>query len=345
MRVLVIGGSGFIGAPLVRQLVEQGHETFVVQRPESRVPIADGARVLRGQHERLDELDPSPRELRPDVVVDLILSSGRQAQALVRAFRGHAGRIVAISSIDVYRAVGVTHGVEAGPLEPLPLREDSALRTKLATYSPQAMEMVRRTFQWVDDEYDKIPVEREVMSDAALPATVLRLPMVYGPGDRLHRFWPVLKRMLDRRPVLVFSEGMAQWRAPRGFVDDVAAAIALAVTEQRAAGRIYNVAESESVSELEWARLIGDALGWRGELLVVPDEMAPPGLRPPGDTRQHWVADSSRIREELGYRERGARSEAMRRTIEWERANPPAVELTPIDYAAEDAVIASRAAR
>ncbi len=343
MRVLVIGGSGFIGTPLVRHLVEQGHETFVLQRPESTTPVEQGARVLRGHRSRLDALAPSPRELRPDVVVDLILSSGRQARELVEAFRGHAGRVVAISSVDVYRAVGVTHGVEEGPLEPLPLREDSALRTKLSTYSPQAMEMVRRTFQWVDDEYDKIPVERAVMNEPALPATVLRLPMVYGPGDRLHRFWPVLKRMLDARPVLVMSAGMAQWRGPRGFVDDVAAAIALAASDARAAGRVYNVAEAESFTELEWARLIGDAVGWHGDFLVVPDEAAPPGLQPPGDTRQHWVADSTRIREELGYRERVPRQDAIRRTIAWERANPPADELVPIDYAAEDAVIAAHA--
>lgn len=339
MRILVIGGSGFIGTPLVRQLVARGHEVFVMQRPESTTPVAEGARVLRGHRA---ELDPPLRELRPDVVVDLILSSGRQAQELVHACRAHTGRIVAISSIDVYRAVGVTHGVEDGPLEPLPLTEESPLRTKRSTYSPETMEMVRRTFQWVDDDYDKIPVEREIMREASPPRTVLRLPMVYGPGDRLHRFGPVLKRMLDERPVLVLSEGMAQWRAPRGYVDNVAAAIALAATDTRAADRVYNVAETESMSELEWARRIGEVLGWRGDFLLVPDEEAPPGLQPPGNTRQHWVTDSTRIREELGYRELVSQQDALRRTIEWERANPPAVELTPIDYDAEDAVIAAR---
>ena len=48
------------------------------------------------------------------------------------------------------------------------------------------------------DNYDKILVERAVMGHAQLPATILRLPMVYGPGARdgnKRRFWGYLKRM------------------------------------------------------------------------------------------------------------------------------------------------------
>jgi nucleoside-diphosphate-sugar epimerase len=40
----------------------------------------------------------------------------------------------------------------------------------------------------------------------------------------------------------------------------------------------------------------------------------------PGNLAQHWVVDTSRIRRELGYRERIAREEAIRRTVAWERA-------------------------
>jgi hypothetical protein len=48
------------------------------------------------------------------------------------------------------------------------------------------------------------------------------------------------------------------------------------------------------------------------------------------------VASSERIRKELGYRELLSREEAIRRTIEWERANPPANPITQFDYGAED---------
>ena len=52
------------------------------------------------------------------------------------------------------------------------------------------------------------------------------------------------------------------------------------------------------------------------------------------------VASSDRIRKELGYRELLPREEAIRRTIEWERANPPAQPLAQFDYPAEDAALA-----
>ncbi|MFM9735660.1 NAD-dependent epimerase/dehydratase family protein, partial [Streptomyces niveiscabiei] len=92
------------------------------------------------------------------------------------------------------------------------------------------------------------------------PGTVLRLPMVYGPGDRQHRLWSYLKRMDDRRPAILMGATQARWRTTRGYVENVAAAIALAVTDDRAAGRIYNVAELDAPEEAEWAQQIAVAV-------------------------------------------------------------------------------------
>jgi len=167
---------------------------------------------------------------------------------------------------------------------------------------------------------------------------VLRLPMVYGPGDRLRRFHPVLKRIGDGRRAILFEEGNAAWRSPRGYVDNVAAAIALAAVSEQAAGRIYNVAERPAFSELEWARKIAAAAGWDGEFVVLPKDRMPAHLVQKGNSAQHWEADSARIRRELGYREPVPLDEAIRRTVEWERAHPiGAFNPHPFDYAAEDA--------
>jgi nucleoside-diphosphate-sugar epimerase len=344
MRMLVIGGTGFIGQFLVAQLLGAGHEVTVVQRAGSAVPLPEGARSLRGDRRHLAETAGALRGFAPDVVVDLILSSGRQAAELMDGLRGYAGRLVAITSIDVYRATAILHGIEGseGELEPLPLTEDSPLRTRRETYPAARIEMLKQVFGWLDDEYDKVAVERAVLGDDSLPATVLRLPMIYGVGDRLHRFWPVLKRMDDGRPAILFPYGLAEWRSPRGYVENVAAAIALAAVSDRAAGRVYNVAEAESCSELEWAQQIAEVVGWRGEFVVLPDDEAPAHLRWPGNLRQHWVVDSSRIRSELGYAEPVSRTVAIRRTVAWERANPGAMETGRFDYEAEDDAIARR---
>ncbi len=258
-------------------------------------------------------------------------------------FRGATRRVVMLSSIDVYRAVGVSNGTESGPLQQVPLTEESELRRNLHPYPPESMPVMRKIFPWVTDDYDKIPAERVVMNDRDLPGTVLRLPMVYGPGDRLHRFYPVVKRIADKRCHIIFPETLAAWRSPRGYVENVAAAIALAATDDRATRRIYNVCEEPSFSELEWARKIAGEMGWEGEFVVLPVEHTPRHLLKPGNTAQHWTASSARIRHELGYEEPVTIEQAIRQTIRWEQENPaPAAFLAQFDYAAEDAAVADR---
>lgn len=336
MRLLLIGGSGFIGRFVTRELARRGHDLTVFHRGQTETPV----REIIADRQHLRASADALRAATPDVVIDLILSSGAQARDLVTIFRGAARRIVALSSADVYRACGVLHGLEPGPLEPIPLTENSALRTKLQTYPPAQLKMVQQLYPWVDDDYDKIPVEEAILSDPALPGTVLRLPMVYGPGDPLHRFFGLLKRMDDKRPAILMEESLAAWRSPRGYVENVAAAIALAAVDDRAAGQIYNVAETESFSELAWARMIARGAEWTGEFVLRRADEMPAHLRMPGDTRQHWVVDSTKIRRHLGYVEPIDRDAAIRRTIDWERANPP-TGFTPhrFDYGAEDAAL------
>jgi nucleoside-diphosphate-sugar epimerase len=339
MKVLLIGGTGFMGPSTVSYLQKSGHSVTVFHRGNH--PTPQGAQEMVGDHHRLPDYRTDFERGHFDVVIDFILSSGCQAKELTRTFRGITSRIVALSSMDVYRAMGIIHGTEPGPFQDLPLTEDSELRTQQNTYSPEAMKKVREIYPWADDQYDKIPVEQAVLEDCDLYGTVLRLPMVYGPGDPLHRFHAMLKRMDDGRKQIILSEDVAAFRSPRGFVDNVGAAIALAATSDKAAGRVYNICEAESFSELEWSKKIADAAGWHGQFVVLPRERTPKHLLYPGNAAQHLVASSERIRDELGFREPVSEAEAIRRTIEWERAHqPPAPHLMPFDYAAEDEALA-----
>ncbi len=126
------------------------------------------------------------------------------------------------------------------------------------------------------------------------------------------------------------------------FVDNVASAIALAAVSEQAAGRVYNVAETPSVLRNASGPVRSrPRQAGTGEFVVLPKGSYAGGLMAnEGNSAQHWEADSSRIRNELGYREPVPLDEAIRRTIEWESANPPG-EFNPnrFDYEAEDGAV------
>lgn len=338
MKILLIGGTGFIGRFVAEQLQQSGHHVTVFHRGKTKLP--EGTEEILGDRNSLQDHQPEFRRQKFDVVIDFVLSSARQALQLMDTFRGITSRVIALSSMDVYRAIGIFYGFESGDLQELPLTEDSDLRTSRNVYSPEALKKMRGVYTWVDDEYDKIPVEQAIMGDSKLPGTVLRLPMIYGPGDPLHRFYQILKRIDDGRQQILFADDVAVLRTPRGYVEDVAAAIVLAATSPQAGGRTYNVCEEKPFSELEWASKIAAATNWPGEFIVLPHDQAPTHLHWPGNTAQHWVATAARIRRELGYREILRSEETIRRTIAWERANPPAQILAQLNYEAEDESLA-----
>lgn len=340
MRILLIGGNGFIGSPLARELQASGHQVAMLHRGAQSDD--SGVVVIAGDRNRLPELRKEVGRFGPDVIVDLILSSEEQARQLMETASGLVGRVVVLSSMDVYRAWGVVQETEPGPVEPLPLTEESPVRTVRQAYPPETIKAIRNIFSWLNEQYDKIAVEETVMGSSEVSGTVLRLPMVYGPGDRLHRFFPLLKRIADGRSAVIHAEDIGAWRTPRGYVDNVAHAIALAATSEKARGRTYNVCEEPAFSEVEWQARIAKQVGWTGKFVVLPRERTPKHLLQPGNAAQHVVASSQRIRNELGYREVVEIDEAIRRTAAWERENPPAmIPLQQFDYAAEDAALAS----
>ena len=341
MRILLIGGNGFIGTPLTAQLRSAGHELALLHRGTRK---HDDLVHIRADRNHLASSRDQIKSFAPDVIIDLILSSGEQARSLMQVARGLTKRVVALSTGDVYRAWGVLHGVEPGELEPLPITEDSPLRTNRQLYHPEALRRMKSIFQWATEDYDKIAVEEAVLNGAEVRATILRLPMVYGAGDVAHRLSPLLKRIADGRPVVILPEDLAAWRAPRGYVENVAHAIALAATSAHAPGRIYNICEGPCLSELEWQKAIAEQMNWTGKFVVLPVERTPAQLRFGANAAQHVVVSSQRIRAELGYSEIIPMEESLRRTIAWDQANPPGtIDSAQFDYAAEDAAVADAA--
>ncbi|HSW09316.1 MAG TPA: NAD-dependent epimerase/dehydratase family protein [Bacillota bacterium] len=343
MRVLVIGGTSFVGPHVVRRLSDMGHEVAVFHRGRTEADLPAAVKHIHGDRRGLADFKDEFQRLRPDVVLHMIAGQAQDAWALMQTLPGIAGRVVVISSQDVYRAYNRLRNEEPGFPDPVPLSESAPLRERLHPYRDEPFPGTELPERRRDiDDYDKILVERLILSEPRLPATVLRLPAVYGPNDPQRRLFGYLKRMDDKRAAILLDARAAQWRWTRGYVEDVAHAIVLAVTNERSQGEVYNVGEIEGLTEMEWVKQIGDAAGWNGRVVAVRKELLPSHLKTDYNWAHHLVADTGRIRRELGYRECVPRNEAVRATVTWERANPPSeVDGSQFDYAAEDAALAA----
>jgi nucleoside-diphosphate-sugar epimerase len=339
VRVLIVGGTRFTGPHTVRGLMTLGHDVAVFHRGRSESELPPEVLHIHGDRSELLAHAGAIRRFAPDVVLDMCAMTQADAEKALAVTVGTARRLVVASSADVYRAYDVLIGHDAGPLEPVPIDENASLRSRLYPYRGASARSPDDPQLWMD-EYDKILVERVVMGSRRIAGTVLRLPMMHGPGDAQHRWYRYLKRMDDGRPSILMGEAESRWRTCLGYVENMAAAITRAVVDDRAAGRIYNVADSESPPLAAWIQMIGAAAGWTGGVVSVPAEQLPQHLASEVRAEQDLTLDTTRIRTELDFAELVSLDEALRRTVGWEREHAPQ-EAAPTaqQYAAEDDIL------
>lgn len=317
MRVLAIGATGFIGRRVVRRLVRAGHDVAVLHRTQAGANLPEGTREIQGDRDRLEDCRGEVDRWAAEVVLDLILYTRPQARELLEVLVGRVARLVALSSADVYRNYDGLRGRSGAPPDPVPLREGAPLRETRHPYRG-----TDTSFEYAYD-YDKLLVEEALRTEPGLPATVLRLPAVYGPSDPQHRLAPYLRRMTTAHDRILLEEGQARWHWTRGFVENVAAAVALAVTAAPAAHRVYNVGDEPTLDERGWVERIAAAAGWTGDVVPVSAAELPAPLRPSLDWRYELWTDTTRLRRELGYVEPVPLEEALRTTVDAERSGPP----------------------
>jgi nucleoside-diphosphate-sugar epimerase len=265
-----------------------GHEVTLFHRGQHESVLLPAVRHCRSQEAAMPVLSFPLDLLRVgfEVVIHMIPMGEADARAAVQTFGGRAQRLVVLSSGDVYRAYGRFSGLETGPPEEGLLTEESPLRTILYPYRRQA-----KSPDELNYFYDKILVERQVLRQAQLPATVLRLPKVYGPGGNAN-----LATIFGYRH-------QPGWRWTHGYVENVAAAIVLAALHPAAANRVYNVGE-------EYTPTVAERLK-----SLTPSTV--PLVEAVGFDFRHDIAyDTARVRRELGYTEPVSYEEGLRRTLD-----------------------------
>ncbi len=225
VRVLVIGGTRFIGRHTVQTLLDRGHRVAVFHRGTTPSPFGSQVEELLG-----DRLDPASvaatlRGHSFDAVIDIAYvwesrTGAREIGYTADALEGAVRTYVYLSSVSVYGD------------GPLPLHEESPRDPMLGAYSE-----------------DKIAAENylfEAHRRGRFDVSIVRPPFVYGPWNNIPReawFWD---RILAGRPVIVPDDGktLFQWAAAK----DVAWALAECVDNPATRGEVFNIAEAEPIT-------------------------------------------------------------------------------------------------
>jgi len=321
VRVVVLGGTRFIGRAIVEELASTGHDVLIVHRGVLEPADMPAVQHLHAERAELPARRSELAAFEPDAAIDCRALTKVDAQTAIDALPARI-RMLVISSIDVYRAFAALN--DGRETDPVPIDETSPVRSERYPYRGKASGM---------DDYDKLDVE-----DVYLPlgATSLRLPMVYGPHDYQLREEFILRRVRAGRKRIPCGAGM--WLACRAYVGDVAHGARLALESTSTEGSAINLCEDRTFSMAMWSRMILDAAGSNSELVRVADEVLPEDLKPTGTMTQHIAASSKRARTLLGWTASDP-AETLQATVRWHLANPPAG--SSADFSADDLALAS----
>ena len=328
MKILVVGGSGPTGVPLVRDLVGRGHVVTLINR--GLHPKTEQANIPTIIADPYDEasLCAALGEQTWDVVVAMY---GR-LRRIADLTKGRCGHFVSVGGVPAYR--GWTDAWQHNPAGlPVPVREEADLVRDPA----------------IDEKGFRI-VRTEAAVFAAHPnAAHFRYPYIYGPHQPAPREWSIVRRLLDgRRRIIVADEGLTLHH--HGYTENCAAALRRGVEHpELAGGTIFNAADEEVLTVRQVVELCAAALNVEVEIVSMPYDLALPAwplLAQPLPT--HRVLDLGRLHHQLGHRDVVPAREAIPLTAHWLAENRPVpggveerVLTDPFDYVAEDALIGS----
>jgi nucleoside-diphosphate-sugar epimerase len=261
--------------------------------------------ALQADRTKADELSDALVAAHPDVVIDMIAMRESDSTTLINVLPASVCRLVVISSGDVYASYGRFLGLPTELSAPKESDESAPLRSSLFPYRKHATGTEHLLYN-----YEKILVERATKAWSG-SVTVLRLPMVYGPGDPQHRVAKAWERLQASGTTVRLNAAEASWRTTRGYVEDVAAAITLAALAPEAAGETFNIGEPDALSQQEWLKAIAIAGGWQGD--IVADATIAPSRSANWDVS--LVVRTTRLRTMLGYREPVGRTVGLQRAI------------------------------
>lgn len=313
MRLLVIGCHSFIGSAVAAWAIDQGHEVVGYARKGPKQAYS----VIKGSLEDLKDKKAELVASKPDVVIHCIAYTEQHAKDFVGIWQGQEAPVIVLSSIDCYQAFQ----------DASQLREEAGL--PISEADPICQEAYyRRGFadQLFAEKYDKNQVTGIfIAADQAqkLQVTVLRLPSVYGPGDRkLTLQKKILRRVYDKQNVLAFGHLEQNFVMTAGYIENIAAAIVHAAVNRKLSQKIYNIGERKSRTQRRWASLIAAATGFEFTYKTINDAILcgqPELMHAPPRT---ILVSTENFYRDSGFDEPISLSQAVAATCKYALANP-----------------------
>lgn len=320
MRVLIFGGTAFIGRAVARRLMRGGHQVALCHRGRTEPPELAAATHLHADRTDTASVRSAIARFAPDVVLDAYALTAHDVETVLPAVPDGTPAVV-LSSQDVYAAFA---GFLAGKaVAAVPVREGDALRRRRYIHRDEPPPNVPAT-------YEKLDVE-EAWHERG--ATILRLPMVYGPHDSQCRENFVLRRIAAGRTRIPIGAGTLLWS--RVHVEDLAEAIVTALRTPAAAGETLNIAEPNTPSMELWMLQIAEAAGVDVELVKVRDDLLPPDLLLTRAHPQHILVDASRAAALLGWSPRPP-ADRIADSVRWHLKHRTYASWTDADSEADD---------
>lgn len=227
MRILIMGGTRFIGVYLTRILVEQGHEVVLFNRGNKPAPVANVAQI-HGDRTNPAELKEKLSGESFDAIFD---NNGRElsdTQPLAEIFHDRVQHFVYMSSAGVYLKTDQPPHVEGDPIDP-----KSRHKGKHDTES--------------------------YLTEHQLPFTSIRPTYIYGPQNYNDLEAWFFDRIVRDRPIPIPGNGLHITQL--GHVKDLAQAMAHVLGNPRAVGQIYNISGDRFVTFDGLARACAIAAG------------------------------------------------------------------------------------
>jgi nucleoside-diphosphate-sugar epimerase len=313
LRVLVLGGTRFIGRRLVEALLARGHKVTLFNRGRTLHPFGNRTGRVVGERKSAADLARAAHAGR-DAVFDFLSYDAEDARLAVEAFAGRTAHFVHISTCSVYWCTGDF---------PCPVSEEAFDGPRDFDERPGSIEYAYGFAKRKAEE-----VLFAARAERGFPLTAIRMPIVGGEADPSLRYISYFHRIDDGRPLVLPDSGAACFR--HMYVGDAAETLADLPGKAAAVGRAYNLACEEILDLRRVVAMSAELLGRKAATVPIPMEVLDArGLDrsfSPFSQPASQVPAIGRAKAELGYRPT-PHADWLARTVRWYRdtyrAGPP----------------------